>query len=172
MKVTQSQIHHMQSEMMQVLRSIVVMTIFSLIGYYSFLDETPVFFWSILGGLYFLVSLFTIRRIRKAKAFYVLIFGLAIVNAILVYDSSIALIFVDKLWGSFSIIWVMLIGVFLTTIGFWTQFQTKKLQLIAALAINIKSGRLDLEKGYWDFDRPPHFDSPNLELAFRQKNDA
>lgn len=159
-----SQLDHMESELMQVLKSIIITTTFSWVGIYSFLGKAPEILWPILGFVYFLLTLVLIRKLNRAHQFYWLIAVLAIINSILVFDSSIKLIFFSRSLNNLPFSWLETIGFVMTIFGFWSQIQLKRIQLRDSLAHNIKSGRLELTKGYWNLNVPLHFDVPTSEL--------
>lgn len=100
----------MQSELMQLLRILIVMTVFSGIGYFSFLETSPNFFWPILGGIYFLFALI-----------------------VLSFDATLRMIFVGGALARHSLVWMIAISLGMTLLGLWSQFQLIRSQLKASL---------------------------------------
>lgn len=163
MKSSNPQSHQMQSELMRLLMGIVVATIFSLIGFYSFLGTQPSFLWSAVGLISFMLGYSLTPRLGRAYLFYIWAFTLALVNSTLLFDSSLRLIFVGGLFANLSLGWLISLGMGLTIFGLWSQYQIIRMQLQASLDHNIKSGRLNLKHGFWNFDMPLYFDSPDKE---------
>lgn len=169
MKSPPSQNYQMQSELMQLLRRLIIMTVFSWIGFYSFLENSPSLVAPILGFIYFLLALILIRRLDRAYLFYLITAMLDLITTAILLDASMRMIFVGGSLERFSLSWIVLIGIGITLFGLWSQFQVLKIQLRASLKHNLKSGRLDLKHGYWNFDMPLHFDQPDQENDKMQK---
>ena len=169
MKSHPSQNYQMQSELMQLLRRLMVMTFFSWIGFYSFLGKSPSLVGPILGFIYFLLALILIRRLERAHLFYLITAMLDLITTVSLLDASLRMIFVGGSLAGFSLAWIVLIGIGITLFGLWSQFQSLRIQLGASLKHNLKSGRLDLKRGYWNFDMPLHFDQPDQEKSKIQK---
>lgn len=159
----------MQSELIQTLRRLMVMTFFSWIGFYSFLTKSPSLVVPILGFIYFLLALILIRRLDRAYLFYLITAMLDLITTAILLDASLRMIFAGGSLERFSLSWIVLIGIGITLIGLWSQFQIIKTQLRASLKHNLKSGRLDLKHAYWNFDIPLHFDQPDHESRKMQK---
>ena len=145
-----------------------IMTFFSWIGFYSFLGKSPGLVGLILGFIYFLLALILIRRLDRAYLFYLIVSMLDLITTAILLDASLRMIFVGGSLAGFSLAWIILIGIGLTLFGFWSQFQFFRIQLRASLRHNLKSGRLDLKRGYWNFDMPLHFDQPDQERGKMQ----
>ena len=169
MRKPSSQHYQMQSELIQILRRLMVMTFFSWIGFYSFLGKSPGFGWLIFGFIYFLIALILIRRLDRAYLFYLITSILDLITTVMLLDASLRMIFAGGSRAGFPLAWIVLIGIGLTLLGLWAQLQVLRIQLKASLKHNLKSGRLDLKRGYWNFDMPIHFDQPDQERGKMQK---
>ena len=169
MQTPSSQNYQMQSELMQLLRSLIVMTLFAWIGYYSFLGKSPNFLWPILGCIYFLFASILIRRLERAYWYYLMISILVLIITVFLFDASLRLIFAGGSPAQFSLVWITLIGLGITLFGLRSQFQLIRFQLRASMKDNLRSGRLDLQRGYWNFGIPLHFDKPDQENGKLQK---
>src|SRR5262245_35572179 len=123
MKSHPSQNYQMQSELIQLLRRLIVMTIFSWIGFYSFLGKSPSLVGPILGFIYFLLALILIRRLDRGYLFYLISAMLDLITTAILLDASLRMIFVGGSLAGFPVVWIVLIGIALTLIGLWSQFQ-------------------------------------------------
>ena len=163
MKNTTSQSFQMQTELNQLVKSNIIMLLFSSIGYYSFSGENSSLVWIVLGAIYFLTGSFVVRSVKKAFQFYLLIYTYTLIIAAPLFDTSLRLIFAEiRSLEGLSLV-AIVSGVIITLLGLWSQFQLMRSKLMVSTRQNIKSGRLNLENGFWNFDAPLHFDKLEAE---------
>jgi len=163
--------HLMQEELTRLLFGNFTFFAFSLMGFFAFMKqaEAPTAIWVILSIIAFIVASLVIRRLHRAYVFYVLTFIYALINSAMLFDTAFRLVFNLKEFTGWQSSLVFSFGVVITLFGFWSQFQIKSIQLRASEKINIRSGRLNLVSGFWNFQSPIHFDAPETEINKTRK---
>ena len=102
---------------------------------------------------------------QRAYQFYLAYYIQAVILCLILLDGSIRIIS-GAIKFSVTIGWLFILANILTVfISLFAQVSSDRIRLNAALKHNIKSQRLDLQKGIWRLDAPLHLESPEREEA-------
>ncbi len=159
------QIVQMQSEFSNLLRANITLALLSWVGFFSFLKSSSFlpFIWMSLGiTLYVFFSIYA-KKINRAYHYYLAIYLFSILNGLSLLHSSLIFFFKEGNVISLQLLCLIVFSAFLTIMGLWSQFKIITLELKSSILENIKSGKIDMKNGYWNFAIPLYLKSPSEE---------
>jgi hypothetical protein len=140
------------------------MSLFSFLGYARLQTWKTGILWCVLGILCFVLLTVAKPYLNRAAQFYFFLFVLALPNGCLLYDATLRLALASPTISA-QTGWLIVWFILLTIGGLFAQVQVWRGRLRTSLSKNLKSNRLSIEKGYWDFSKPLYIDDSTGESA-------
>ena len=107
--------------------------------------------WIILGGTLFVFLTLYKRYFKHAYEFYLSLFILVLPNSFLLFDVATRLMVVATKLNNQIFAIFFFTNMLLIIVSLFARTQTMRARLHASVLQNIRSGRLNIKDGYWDF---------------------